>query len=164
MILDALIGLALHAEPLESQRTPTTAAVSANADREWSVARPNRGAHARVVARASTVPHGWERFARCVENRESHGNPTVLNHEGSGAAGLFQLMPPWRHGGPYNARERLIRFGMPKPAAKAVRVYLSSRPIHRWPAIYQRVVFAEALDDGLWWHWSGHTCNGLRPA
>lgn len=159
MILDAIVALALHAAP-EPDAPTTTAAHS----REWAVNRPTRGAHARTVSLAATVPHGWERFARCVENRESHGNPTVLNHEGSGAAGLFQLMPPWRHGGPYNARERLIRFGMPKPQAKAVRVYLSSRPIHRWPAIYQRVVFAEALDDGLWWHWSGHTCNGLRPA
>lgn len=158
MILDALVGLALQAEP--SPDAPTTTAAHS---REWAVNRPNRGTHSRVVAAASRVPHGWERFARCVEDRESHGNPTVLNHEGSGAAGLFQLMPPWRHGGPYNVRERLVRFGMPKPAAREVRVWLSAHPIHRWPAPYQRIVFAEALDDGLWHHWSGHTCNGLRP-
>jgi hypothetical protein len=47
----------------------------ADAAREWAVNRPNRGTHSRVVARASLPPHGWERFAACVVNRESHGQP-----------------------------------------------------------------------------------------
>jgi len=94
--------------------------VAANdTDRELSVARPSRSVSA--VRDASTVPPGWEAFAECVEQRESGGNPSILNHEGSGAAGLFQLMPPWRHGGPYNVRERLLQYGATKKQAKAVR-------------------------------------------
>jgi hypothetical protein len=138
--------------------------VAANdTDRELSVARPSRSVSA--VRDAATVPPGWEAFAECVEQRESGGNPRVLNHAGSGAAGLFQLMPPWRQGGPYNVRERLLQYGATKKQAKAVRVYLSDRPIHQWPALYQRIVFAEALDDGIWRHWylAGSRCNGLVP-
>jgi len=76
-------------------------------------------------------------------------------------------MPPWRHGGPYNVRERLLQFGATRTQAKAVRVYLTGLGrIEKWPALYQRIAFAEALDDGIWHHWSltGSRCNALVPA
>jgi hypothetical protein len=132
--------------------------------REWAVARPSRSVSA--LREASTPPPGWAEFAECVEQRESGGNPTILNRQGSGAAGLFQLMPGWRSGGPWNVRERLLKFGVPRKQAKAVREYLAARPIHTWPALYQRIVFAEALDDGIWKHWylAGSRCNSLVPA
>lgn len=163
MILDVVVGLAMHAEPTPA--TPAAPATHTASDRPFAAARPNRGAHSRTVALAALPPKGWERFAACVINRESHGSPTVLNGEGSGAAGLVQFMPDWRHGLPYIVRERLIQFGMPKALARSVRVYLSRlHYIDRYPEVYQRIGFAEVLEDGEWGHWSGHTCNGLVPA
>jgi len=136
-------------------------------DRAWSVERPSRGAQAGVVRAAATPPRGWAAFAACVEHRESKGHPGILNHEGSGAAGLFQFMPDWRHGAPFIVRERLIQFGLPKPIARQVRIHLTrlSR-IERWPALYQRIAFAEVIEDGGWRHWSlrGSHCNTLVPA
>lgn len=163
MILDVLVGLAMHAEPTPDPSVAPT--IHTATDRPFAAARPNRGAHSRTVALAALPPKGWERFAACVINRESHGSPTILNGEGSGAAGLVQFMPDWRHGLPYIVRERLIQFGMPKALARSVRVYLSRlHYIDRYPEVYQRIGFAEVLEDGEWGHWSGHTCNGLVPA
>lgn len=130
-------------------------------DREWAVQRPSRSVS--VVREAAVPPRGWEAFAECVEQRESGGSPTAVNGS-SGAAGLFQLMPAWRHGAPYVVRERLMQFGVGKRQAKAVRVYLTGLGrIERWPSLYQRIVFAEVIEDGLWIHWTlpGSRCNGL---
>lgn len=151
--------------PLEILTGALVEAVARDDDRrEWAVDRPSRSVSA--LREASTPPPGWAEFAECVEQRESGGNPTILNREGSGAAGLFQLMPGWRSGGPWNVRERLLKFGVPRKQAKAVREYLAARPIHTWPALYQRIAFAEVLDDGLWkhWHLAGSRCNSLVPA
>lgn len=134
-------------------------------DREWSVARPSRSAPG-AVRQAVTPPKGWEAFARCVEWRESKGNAGILNAQGSGAAGLFQFMPNWRHGLPYIVRERLVQFGMDKATARKVRVHLSGlKRIERYPAVYQRIAFAEVLEDGEWEHWAlaGSKCQGLVP-
>lgn len=167
MVAAALLAASTLLGPLPSPAPAepvTVTAATSRPDREWAAARPNRGQHARTVALASLPPRGWERFTACVINRESHGQPGVLNGEGSGAAGLVQFMPDWRHGLPYIVAERLRQFGMPGKVARQVRVYLSRvHFIDRYPEVYQRVAFAEVLDDGLWWHWDGHTCNGLVP-
>lgn len=134
--------------------------------REWSISRPSRGIHAGLVRLAATPPRGWSAFAACVEQRESKGHAGILNHEGSGAAGLFQFMPDWRHGAPFIVRERLIQFGIPKPLARQVRIHLTRiGRIEAWPAIYQRIAFAEVLEDGGWRHWSltGSRCDSLVP-
>lgn len=143
---------------------PTSSRASSD-DREWAVQRPSRSVAA--IRSAATVPAGWQAFAACVEERESGGNPTVLNHAGSGAAGLFQFMPGWRHGAPYIVRERLLQFGASKAQVKAVREYLTRLGrIEKYPALYQRILFAEVLDDGLWKHWSlpGSRCQSLVRA
>lgn len=128
--------------------------------RELAVARPSRSVSA--VREAIVPPRGYADFAACVEDRESGGQAHVLNHGGSGAQGLFQFMPSWNHGGPYMVRDRLVQFGLGKAQARKVRVWLSARPIHRWPAPYQRILFAEAVErGGALKHWSGHTCNPL---
>ena len=135
----------------------------ADSDREWAVQRPSRSVAA--VRESALPPRGWEAFAECVEQRESGGSPTIVN-KSSGAAGLFQLMPAWRSGAPYIVRERLLQFGASKKQAKAVRVYLSGLGrIEKWPALYQRIVFAEVVEDGLWHHWTlpGSRCQGLVP-
>lgn len=134
-------------------------------EREWSVARPSRSAPS-ALRQAVTPPKGWEAFARCVEDRESGGNAGILNAGGSGAAGLFQFMPAWRNGLPYIVRERLVQFGMDKATARKVRVHLSSLGrIEKYPAVYQRIAFAEVLEDGEWEHWAlaGSKCQGLVP-
>lgn len=113
---------------------------------------------------AALPPRGWSAFMSCVIDRESGGSPTAINH-GSGAAGLAQFLPKWRHGLPFMVRDRLRRNGMPARQATAVRVMLSGLPIYRWPATYQRVGMAEVLDRGgaFHWHLSGSRCEGLRP-
>lgn len=132
-------------------------------DRELVVERPSRSVS--VVRNASAPPRGWHAFAECVEQRESGGSSTAVN-KSSGAAGLFQLMPAWRSGAPYIVRERLLQFGATRAQAKAVRIYLSGLGrIEKWPALYQRMVFAEVVEDGLWHHWTlpGSRCQGLVP-
>ena len=131
--------------------------------RELVVERPSRSVS--VVRNAAVPPRGWHAFAECVEQRESGGSPTAVN-KSSGAAGLFQLMPAWRNGAPYIVRERLLQFGATRAQAKAVRIYLSGLGrIEKWPALYQRMVFAEVIEDGLWHHWTlpGSRCQGLVP-
>ena len=138
--------------------------VATNADREWSVARPSRSTPS-AIREAIVPPKGWEAFARCVEQRESKGQAGVVNAS-SGAAGLFQFMPAWRHGAPYIVRERLVQFGMKPKQARQVRVYLSRLGrIEKWPALYQRVAFAEVIEDGEWTHWAlaGSACQRLVP-
>jgi hypothetical protein len=62
-------------------------------------------------------------------------------------------------------KDRLVRSGLPKGKAREVRVYLSARPIERWPALYQHVGFAEVMDRGGSRHWAlaGSSCERLRP-
>jgi hypothetical protein len=135
---------------------------ASNDDRELHLARPSRSVSS--IREAIVPPRGFAAFAACVEKRESGGNPNVLNHGGSGAQGLFQFMPSWNHGGPYMVKDRLEDHGMSHRQARAVRIFLSARPIVRWPALYQRILFAEAVDrGGALKHWSGHTCNVLVP-
>jgi hypothetical protein len=135
-------------------------------DRQWSVTRPSRGAQAAVVRRASSWPRGWSAFAECVIDRESGGSPSAINTAGSGAAGIAQWLPAWRHGLPYNVAARLRDHGMPRTDARAVRQHLAGLPIHKWPLAYQRVGFADQLArPGGWQHWSlpGSRCEGLVP-
>jgi hypothetical protein len=56
-------------------------------------------------------------------------------------------------------RDRLIRFGMPKAQARQARVWLSARPISKWPGWYQDMAFLEAVHRGGARHWAGHTCG-----
>jgi len=134
-------------------------------DRVAAATRPSRSAYAGAIRRAALPNPSWRAFAACVEQRESGGSSTAIN-SGSGAAGLHQWLPAWRNGLPWNVRARLIDHGVPRPAANAVRQHLSATPIHQWPAMYQRVGFADQLDrPGGWRHWSlpGSRCEGLVP-
>lgn len=140
---------------------------TADNDREWAVNRPSRSVS--VVREAAAVPPKWRRFAACVLDRESGGtldrpqSGVGARNPSSSAAGRWQMLRPWNHGGPYMARDRLVRFGATKAQAKAVRVWMQQHPITQWPGLYQDLVAFEALERGSWRHWSGHTCNGLVP-
>lgn len=155
---------------LTGQPTPPPALIGGGSlggshAREWSVSRPSRGVHAGLVRLAATPPRGWSAFAACVEQRESGGSPTAVNSS-SGAAGLQQWLRAWRSGLPFNVAARLQQFGLPRAEAKAVRIALSGLPIERWPAVYQRIGFADQLArPGGWRHWSlpGSRCEGLVP-
>ena len=164
MILETILTLALHAAPEPDAPTTTTAH-----SREWAVNRPTRGTHARVVARASTVPPRWRPFAACVLHRESGGTLDrpqsgvgALNGDGSGAAGRWQFLG-WEHGGPYQVKDRLERFGMSHKEARRIRVWLSAHPIPKWHGLYQDVLFLEAVErGGALRHWgNGDRCDGL---
>lgn len=127
--------------------------------------RPMRGAHADTIQAAAKPPRGWTAFAECVEHRESRGIPTNVNGS-SGAAGLFQFLPAWRSGLPYNVADRLRQHGVPDRIARSVRLHLSARPIHRWEPVYQRIGFADQLArPGGWRHWylAGSRCQALVP-
>ena len=152
-MIDAIIGAAVEV-------------ASDITDRDLHVARPSRSVSA--VRRAATPPTGWSAFASCVEHRESHGNPRAVNP--SGAAGLFQFMPNWRHGAPYIVRERLMQFGTSGTQARSVRLYLSRLGrIEKYPALYQRIAFAEVIEDGgrsaalRHWGLAGSRCQALVP-
>lgn len=127
--------------------------------------RPSR-ATAGIARQAATPPPAWTAFATCVERRESKGHAGIVNPD-SGAAGLFQFHPEkdWRHGLPYMVADRLVAHGLPRPAARALRITLQGLPIHDWPAIWQRIGFAEVIARGGWRHWAlpGSTCNQLVP-
>lgn len=144
-----------------------------SSDREWSVARPNRGTSraATIVRLSSTVPPRWRAFARCVLDRESGGTLErpqsgvgALNTEDSGAAGRWQFMANWRHGLPYMVKDRLEQFGMSHREARKVRIYLSRlHYIHTWPGVYQDIGFNEVVERGGAFHWflRGSRCDGL---
>ena len=92
-----------------------------DSDRQWAVARPDRGTSRTVttVTRAATPSPRVYDWAVCVLNRESGGTfdrrqsgSGASNMEGSGAAGRWQFMPGWRHGLPYMVKDRLEQFGM----------------------------------------------------
>ena len=57
-------------------------------------------------------------------------------------------------------RDRLVEFGMPRPAARQVRLYLGARPISAWPGWYQDIGFLEVVERGGRHHWNGgsHSC------
>lgn len=136
-------------------------------DREWAANRPSRGSYSRVVARAAQPPGKLIRWASCVLDRESGGTfdrrqsgVGALNP--SGAAGRWQFMPAWRNGLPYMIRDRLVQFGMPKPQARQVRLYLSDlHYIHKYPGVYQDIAMLEVVERGGAFHWDGHSCG--RP-
>lgn len=153
-MIDTIIGAAVEAATTDS-------------DRELSVARPSRSVSA--VREASRVPARWRAFATCVLHRESgatldrqQSGVGALN--ASGAAGRWQMMPPWRSGGPWNVQKRLIRYGADRKQAVKVRVYLSRTPIHRWHGVWQDMAAFEALEHGGWRAWAnGDRCDGLVP-
>lgn len=162
-MLTVLAGLALTLGGADTPPPPLLG--GAVDDRVAAVMRPSRSAWAGPIRAASLPAPRWRAFAACVEQRESHGNPTSVNKQ-SGAAGLHQWLPDWQRGLAWNVRGRLIDYGVPRPAANAIRAHLAATPIHRWPALYQRVGFADQLSrPGGWRHWSlrGSRCEGLVP-
>lgn len=144
--------------------------VATNVDnRELSAQRPSRSVSA--VRAAAEPPRAWRAFAECVLRRESGA---TLDRQQSGvgaqnprstAAGRWQMLAGWQHGGAWNVQKRLIRYGAPKPQARQVRIYLQRTPIHRWHGIWQDMAAFEALESGGWRHWylAGSRCNGLVP-
>lgn len=133
--------------------------------------RPDRGAYAQSVREAATVPTKWRAFAACTLARESGG---VLHNKQSredareatsSAAGRWQYLKAWQHGGSFMVRDRLVRFGMPARQARLVRQHLGSTPIHQWDGWFQDVLFNEVIRRGGWRHWylAGSRCNSLVP-
>lgn len=138
-------------------------------DRINAAHRPSRGSSTSVIVdRASTMPPEWAEFIECVIDRESGGNPHVVN--ASGHMGLVQFSKDWQHGAPYKVVERFKRFGMKVTVARALRVDLQRTPINQWHRVYQLTAFIEVLDrEGRAFalrHWGhpGSRCNGLAPA
>lgn len=143
---------------------------AAGDDRTVSLERPSRGGYGSVVRQAGTVPVYLRAWAECVLRRESGGvlhnkqsREDARNTEASSAAGRWQFLQAWQHGGSFMVRDRLVRFGMPKQEARQVRKYLGARPIYQWDGWWQDILFIEVTTRGGWRHWSGAYCNGLAP-
>ena len=140
-------------------------ALPADADREFSAARPNRGVHRSVVIDAATFPVSMRGCASRILARDSGGtlddrtsgmgarNPT------SSASGRWQFLDnSWRRPLSFHVRDRLIEFGMPKQDAKAVRAWLEDNHISTWPGLVQDVAFIETVERGGYSPWGG--CPG----
>jgi hypothetical protein len=123
----------------------------------------------RTAARAARdIPTAWEPFQACVIKRESGGRVNAQNPKSS-AQGLYQFLDnKWRHGGGWNVKKRLIRFGYDKATATFVLRKLHATPIKKWRPVYQDILFAEVIENSRigWKHWylAGSRCNGLVPA
>lgn len=165
MIL-TIAGIALAIGGADTPPVPLLGGVTP--DRVAAALRPSRSVHASSIRRAATPPRTWQPFMECVIARESGGNPAAVNAS-SNAAGLAQWLPAWESGLPFVVRRGLVQAGVPPKVATSVRRELSSRPIHRWPALYQRVGMAQVLREGgrdaALRHWSlpGSRCEGLVP-
>ena len=144
ILLDAVVGLVMH--------------------QDRHIEAPAHGL-ASVVKLAAKPPARFRAFARCVESRESHGNPRAVND--SGHAGLYQFSRDWTHALPYVIARGLKAHGMPAHRARTVRLSLTGTRIERYPAVLQRVAFAQVLREGgvaaamRHWHLSGSPCNAL---
>ena len=151
ILLDAVVGLVMHHDT----------------DRHIEVSSPNRSVSA--IRRAATVPPKWRAFASCVLHRESgatldrpQSGAGAVNTAGSSAAGRWQMLRPWQHGGAWNVQKRLERYGASHRQAKAVRVYLTRTPIHKWAGVWQDMAAFEALESTGWRHWAnGDRCDRL---
>lgn len=129
-------------------------------------AKPTKPSISVVQERAATLPSKWRAFARCVSHRESHGNPKAVNRS-SGAAGIYQWMPSWRHGIRYIVARGLKTNGSTAKYARDVRERLPYR-IEKWSAKWQQIAFVQIINEGgrsaAFRHWSGgHGCNALIP-
>ena len=139
--------------------------VGNDSDRQFAVQRPSRSAHAAVIRQASTIPTRWRPFALCVSDRESGGSYTARNTSGSSAQGRWQFLDrSWRHGLSFMVKDRLIRFGLPRPAAREVRRWLGAHEIAAWPGPYQDAGFVEVVERGGAYHWrlAGSRCEAYR--
>ncbi len=124
--------------------------------------------HAQVSA--SQIPSRWQRFARCVSERESHGNYKARNRsENSSAMGRWQFLDrQWRRGLSFMVRDRLIEHGTPKAHANSIQRKLAKTPIQKWAPWAQDAGFVAVItaDEGRGWrHWSnGGKCDRLAVA
>lgn len=139
-------------------------------ERTVDIKKPAAGAFGEQIESAARVPKKWRPFARCVLDRESGGTLERKNSgEGarnprSSASGRWQFLDNnWRSGLAHMVRERLVDHGMPKSHAKEVRMELKSKPINKWDGHWQDIGFVAVIQEGGWYHWRGHSCNGLRP-
>lgn len=123
---------------------------------------PGSASNAQIIEQAAVSP--WPTFSACVSWRESHDNPRARNQESSSQGRWQFLDTAWRDGLAHMVRERLVRFGMSKADARAIRIRLQGIEIARWPAALQDVGHAEVIDRGGWRHWwlDGSRCNQLR--
>lgn len=136
------------------------AAAAATYDRE---PRPSRSVAA--ARAAAVIPASMARFAECVSERESGGSYTARNASGSSAQGRWQFLDrQWRHGLSFMVRDRLVRFGMPRPEARKIREWLAAHEIAAWPGPYQDAGFVEVMSRGGAHHWAlaGSSCERFR--
>jgi hypothetical protein len=119
----------------------------------------------RVLRLASTVPESLVPWASCVLDRESGGTLDRIQsgvgarNPSSSASGRWQFLASnWQHGLPYMVADRLVRFGLPRPDARQVRVALQRTPIHEWHGYFQDIGFLEVVERGGRHHWNGPGC------
>jgi hypothetical protein len=87
-----------------------------------------------------------------LHNKQSRED---ARNSSSTAAGRWQFLAAWQHGGSFMVRDRLVKFGVPQSNAKRVRQFLGARPIYEWDGFWQDVLFNEVIDRGGHRHWAG---------
>lgn len=118
-----------------------------------------------MVLEAAEFPRSIQGFASCVLARESGGtlderqsgsgarNPT------SSASGRWQFLNnAWNDSLPYMVADRLVRFGLPRPDARKIRIALQDTPIYEWHGYFQDIGFLEVVSRGGRHHWDGPGC------
>lgn len=163
-MIETLLALALHLPDSTNGTGGQTVSDSTATSREVSLQRPSRGAYSSAIRKAATVPARHRAWAACVLDRESggtldrkHTGENARNPE-STAAGRWQFLKPWQHGGSFMVKDRLVRYGMPQEQARKVREYLAKTPINLWDGYWQDILFNEAVHRGGKHHWNGGSC------
>lgn len=134
---------------------------------EINYGNPHKGAFSDVITEAAEIPKEHRAFSKCVLDRESGGNLKNANSgEGarnprSSASGRWQFLDSqWREGLSHMVADRLKDYGMPGSHAKAVRVHLEGKPIHKWDGLWQDVGHNAVMAAGGRKHWRGDGCGG----
>lgn len=170
-MIDALVmTLALSSVP-DHLLPPTEKAVTIEVDEAINYKKPMRGGFTEEISEAMRVPKKWKPFTRCILDRESGANLENTNSgEGaqnptSSASGRFQFLDnSWRDGLSHMVAGRLKDNGVPRTEVKGLRVWLETKPIHKWDGVWQQVGYNAVIEAGGWYHWrNGDKCDGRRP-
>lgn len=160
-MIDLLLAATLIAPMDTPNASPAPAPSASSSERRINLQRPSRGYLRSPIREAATVPAREKDWAECVLRRESGG---VLHNKqsredarngSSSAAGRWQFLAAWQHGGSFMVRDRLVDFGVPRKNAKRVRQYLGNTPIYQWDGYWQDILFNEVIDRGGKHHWNG---------
>ena len=105
------------------------------------------------------VPKVYQRYERCVAERESNDSPHAVSPTGK-YRGMYQFDRPLARGTTYHIVDWL-RTWHPTPRKYAAK--LRRTPMNLWPAPVQTAAFVAVLDGhdkGIRWYGKSHFAGG----